>query len=150
MIQIQEATEKDVLTIAGFQQKMALETEGLALDKNKAESGVKAVFNDPSKGFYIVAKSQDKVIASMLLTPEWSDWRNGYFLWIQSLYVIPEYRKQGIFRLMYDFVKDKVNLSDGYVGIKLYVDQHNETAQKVYEKVGMDASHYRMFEWNKK
>ncbi|MCB0806934.1 MAG: GNAT family N-acetyltransferase [Bacteroidales bacterium] len=149
-MKIREAKDTDAGIIAGFQQKMALETEGLTLDNNKVTSGVKAVFDDPSKGFYIVAEETDQVVASMLLTPEWSDWRNGTFLWIQSLYVIPEYRKQGIFRLMFEFVKQKVNTSEDYVGIKLYVDQNNESAQKAYEQVGMDASHYRMFEWNKK
>ena len=149
-MKIREAKDTDAGIIAGFQQKMALETEGLTLDNNKVTSGVKAVFDDPSKGFYIVAEETDQVVASMLLTPEWSDWRNGTFLWIQSLYVIPEYRKQGIFRLMFEFVKQKVNTSEDYVGIKLYVDQNNENAQKAYEQVGMDASHYRMFEWNKK
>ncbi len=149
MIQIREATEKDAGTIAGFQQKMAMETEYLALDNNKVESGVSAVFNDPSKGFYMIAEQDEQVIASMLLTPEWSDWRNGYFLWIQSLYVIPEFRKKGIFRSMYDFVKERVNASEEYVGIKLYVDQQNKIAQQAYKKVGMDLSHYLLFEWNK-
>ena len=100
MIKIREAVKDDFMTIAGFQQKMALETEDLILNKNKVEAGVRAVFDDPSKGFYIVAEEDSAVTASMLLTFEWSDWRNGNFLWIQSLYVIPEYRKQGIFRKM--------------------------------------------------
>ena len=149
MITIRESVFNDTSVIADFQQKMAFETEGIYLDNNKVRAGVNAVMEDKSKGFYIVAE-EGEIVASMLLTPEWSDWRNGYFLWIQSLYVIPDYRKKGVFRMMYDFVKNKVNSSEVYVGIKLYVDQHNEVAQKAYEKVGMESSHYRMFEWNKK
>ncbi|MCB0821784.1 MAG: GNAT family N-acetyltransferase [Bacteroidales bacterium] len=149
MITIRESVFNDTSVIADFQQKMAFETEDIYLDNNKVRAGVNAVMEDKSKGFYIVAE-EGEIVASMLLTPEWSDWRNGYFLWIQSLYVIPDYRKKGVFRMMYDFVKNKVNSSEVYVGIKLYVDQHNEVAQKAYEKVGMESSHYRMFEWNKK
>jgi len=148
MIRIRRATKSDVITIASFQQKMAQETEELSLDGNKVKAGVKAVIDDPSKGFYIIAE-ESETIASMLLTPEWSDWRNGYFLWIQSLFVTPDYRKKGVFKLMYDFVKELVIGSNEYVGIKLYVDQHNVVAQKAYEKVGMESSHYRLFEWNK-
>lgn len=149
MVAIRESKNIDASVIADFQQKMAFETENIYLDNKKVRAGVNAVMEDKSKGFYIVAEDQE-IVASMLLTPEWSDWRNGTFLWIQSLYVIPEYRKQGIFRMMYEFVKQKVKTSESYVGIKLYVDQHNEIAQKAYEKIGMDSSHYRMFEWNKK
>jgi ribosomal protein S18 acetylase RimI-like enzyme len=148
MITIREATKTDTAVIADFQQKMALETEEITLNNEKVTAGVNAVMVDQSKGFYIVAEGNG-ALASMLLTPEWSDWRNGYFLWIQSLYVTPNYRKMGIFRMMYNFVKDKVNSSDEFVGIKLYVDQDNMIAQKAYEKVGMESSHYRLFEWNK-
>ncbi|MCB2221383.1 MAG: GNAT family N-acetyltransferase [Bacteroidetes bacterium] len=148
MITIREATKKDAPVIADFQLRMALETEDLALNGPQVTAGVNAVMADRSKGFYIIAEDEG-IVASMLLTPEWSDWRNGYFLWIQSLYVIPEYRKKGVFRMMYDFVKNKVNSSHDYVGIKLYVDQDNEIAQKAYEKVGMETSHYQLFEWNK-
>ena len=129
MITIRESVFNDTSVIADFQQKMAFETEDIYLDNNKVRAGVNAVMEDKSKGFYIVAE-EGEIVASMLLTPEWSDWRNGYFLWIQSLYVIPDYRKKGVFRMMYDFVKNKVNSSEVYVGIKLYVDQHNEVAQK--------------------
>ncbi len=148
MITIRDATKQDAQVIAEFQQKMARETEDLNLDINKVTAGVNAVMADRSKGFYIIAE-EDVVVASMLLTPEWSDWRNSYFLWIQSLFVIPAYRKKGVFRMMYDYVKEKVNASDTFAGIKLYVDQHNETAQLAYEKVGMESSHYRLYEWNK-
>lgn len=146
---IRKATQEDIGIIAGFQQKMARETENLSLDGPTLIKGVTNVFLDPSKGFYLVAQENDEVIASMLLTPEWSDWRNSLFLWIQSLYVLPEYRKQGVFRNLYDHVKKIVMDSEGYAGIKLYVDKENARAQTVYRQVGMEASHYNLYEWSK-
>ena len=109
--------------------------------------GVEAVFNDPEKGFYIVSTSNSQVVASMLITTEWSDWRNGYFLWIQSLYVISSFRKQGIFRNMYQFIKQTVVETTNYFGLRLYVEENNKTAFDVYMNVGMKGSHYKMFEW---
>lgn len=146
---IRKAIEKDITDIVGFQQKMAQETEGITLDEFLVSRGVEHVFKDPSRGFYLVVENQDTLIASMLLTPEWSDWRNALFLWIQSLYVIPEFRKKGIFRKMYDHVKEMVENTDEYAGLKLYVDEDNKPAQKAYLQVGMKASHYHLFEWNK-
>lgn len=148
-MEITVASTDDITGIVEFQQKMALETEQLSLDENTVYKGVQAVFSNPAKGNYVVAKDKDTLVASMLLTPEWSDWRNATFLWIQSLYVLPSYRKKGIFRKMYDFVKKTVNDSNHYAGIKLYVATENELAQDVYKNVGMTSSHYRLFEWNK-
>jgi GNAT superfamily N-acetyltransferase len=108
---------------------------------------VKAVFDDSKKGFYIVSTNNSQVVASMLITPEWSDWRNGYFLWIQSLYVIPSFRKQGIFRNMYQFIKQTIVESANYLGLRLYVEENNKIAVDVYVNVGMKGSHYKMFEW---
>jgi len=146
---IRKAEKNDIRTIAEFQQKMAHETEHLQLDESVLVDGVGSVFDNPSLGFYLLAQDEAQVIASMLLTPEWSDWRNSLFLWIQSLYVIPEYRKKGVFRMMYDHVRNMVSESDEYAGLKLYVDKGNTRAQEVYRKVGMEASHYNLFEWNK-
>ncbi len=126
---------------------MAIETEDLTLNDQKISQGVKAVFDDSKKGFYIVSTNNSQVVASMLITPEWSDWRNGYFLWIQSLYVIPSFRKQGIFRNMYQFIKQTVVESANYLGLRLYVEENNKTAVDVYVNVGMKGSHYKMFEW---
>lgn len=135
--------------IVDFQKKMAHETESLKLDTSILTKGVSQVFNDPAKGFYLMVEDEGFPIASVLLTPEWSDWRNSTFLWIQSLYVLPAYRNKGVFRKIYDFVKSLVNASDDYAGIKLYVDEHNLIAQKAYSRVGMDESHYQLFEWYK-
>ena len=146
---VRNAIPEDIETIALFQQKMARETEGIDLESPVVIRGVQSVFEDPSKGFYIVARQDEKVIASMLLTPEWSDWRNRLFLWIQSLYVVPEFRKKGVFTMMYNHIKKMVRQSDAYAGIKLYVDRDNLRAQEVYKRVGMISSHYNLFEWNK-
>lgn len=148
-MKIRKAAEDDIPVIAGFQQKMAYETEKLDLDENVLLDGVGNVFKDPSKGFYLLAVDQGQVVGSMLLTPEWSDWRNSLFLWIQSLYVIPPYRKRGVFRMMYEHVRNMVLASGEYAGLKLYVDKENTPAQDVYRKVGMKDSHYNLFEWNK-
>lgn len=147
MIEVRRADRVDIPTIVDFQIKMAFETESFDLNKDSIEKGVLAVFDDPSKGFYIVSVKQQEVVASLMLTPEWSDWRNGYFLWIQSLYVTPSHRGSGIFRKMYDFVKKVIADTAYFRGIRLYVDFDNTLAQDVYSKVGMKESHYKMFEW---
>jgi GNAT superfamily N-acetyltransferase len=149
MIEIRRATKAEVNVIAGFQKMMALETEKVRLSDNSVTHGVEAVIDDPAKGFYLVASEDSQVVACMMLTPEWSDWRNGYFLWIQSLYVIPEYRGRGVFSKMYSFIRDFVITSREYHGLRLYVVNSNIRAQEVYSHVGMDGNHYRMFEWVK-
>ncbi|MEZ5196527.1 MAG: GNAT family N-acetyltransferase [Bacteroidales bacterium] len=149
MIDVKRAERVDIPTIVDFQIKMAFETEGFELNKGSIEKGVLAVFDDPSKGFYIVAVKQEEVIACLMLTPEWSDWRNGFFLWIQSLYVEKEFRGQGVFGLMYAYVQSQVRSSNDYKGIRLYVDLDNVLAQEVYKRIGMEESHYKMFEWIK-
>ena len=147
MVEVRRAKRGDISYIIEFQKQMALETEDLTLDDQKIKKGVEAVFNDPEKGFYVVSTSNSQIVASMMITPEWSDWRNGYFLWIQSLYVIPSFRKQGIFRNMYKHIKQIVVETANYLGLRLYVEGNNNTAIDVYMNVGMKGSHYKMFEW---
>ena len=149
MIKVRQGEIADIPSIVGFQEKMACETEELKLNVKVLMKGVKAVFEDEKKGQYIIAESEGKVIASMMLTPEWSDWRNTIFLWIQSVYVIDKFRRKGIFKKMYDFAKQIVENSPRYSGLRLYVEMNNATAQKVYINVGMDGEHYKMFEWEK-
>jgi L-amino acid N-acyltransferase YncA len=149
MIKIRNATREDIPTIVKFQLKMAMETESLQLDKETLKNGVSRVFDKPKKGFYLIAEENGKSLGSMMITPEWSDWRNTTWLWIQSLYITPENRKRGVFAMLYHFVQDMVDNSEKYAGIKLYVDRENKNAQKAYEKMGMERSHYRLFEWEK-
>lgn len=145
---IRRATIEEASTIAKFQQMMAMETEELALDKEIISSGVKAVFDDPSKGQYFVATNNMQIQGSFLITYEWSDWRNSYIWWFQSVYVMPEYRRLGIFRKMYDFAKNAA-LDQGVAGLRLYVEVDNKRAQKTYGAMGMSGDHYTLFEWLK-
>jgi GNAT superfamily N-acetyltransferase len=149
MINIRKAVIKDIPAIVDFQLKMAMETESKELDQAIVQKGVEAVFNDETKGQYIVAATENRVVASLMLTSEWSDWRNAKVLWFQSVYVISDYRKRGIFAKMYAFVKALVLESDQYMGLRLYVEKDNIPAQSVYQKMGMDGEHYKMFEWMK-
>ena len=146
---IQSAQEANINMIASFQLKMALETENLQLDKDTVEKGVASVFNNSELGKYYIATVDDKVIASLLTTYEWSDWRNARVLWIQSVFVLPEYRRKGVFSLFYNHIKD-IAVNDNKIGgIRLYVDKTNTIAQKTYQTVGMDGEHYQLFEWLK-
>lgn len=139
----------DVQTIADFQVKMALETENLKLDPPTVEKGVTAVLDDPGKGKYWLAEVNGEVVSCLLTVPEWSDWRNGTVLWIHSVYVKPELRKAGVYKKMYTHLRDMVQESKEYRGLRLYVDKTNERAQKVYEALGMNGEHYHLYEWLK-
>jgi GNAT superfamily N-acetyltransferase len=145
-ITIREAAREDAAAIADFQVLMAMETEGYTLRHDIITRGVNAVFEDPSKGRYLIAEEAGKPIASLLITPEWSDWRNAYVWWFQSVYVIPEARRRGIFRMMYTHVHDMAE-KEGIAGLRLYVETDNSRAQRTYEAMGMDSTHYRMYEW---
>ncbi len=149
MISIRKALPEDASTIVDFQIKMAKETENLVLEAEKLMPGALAVFDDASKGTYYVAVKGDEVIGCLLTTYEWSEWRNGTVLWIQSVYILEEYRGQKVFRKMYEHIQQIVEQNDAYKGIRLYVEKDNTRAQKVYTALGMDGEHYRMFEWIK-
>lgn len=149
MIVIKKANEKLISTIADFQIKMAWESEGYQLDKERINKGVKAVFDDENKGQYFVAYDDNTVIASLLITYEWSDWRNAWVWWIQSVYVLPEYRRKGVFSSMYQHVKSKVEQNENIAGLRLYVEKENVRAISTYKKIGMTDEHYNFFEWMK-
>ncbi len=146
---VRKAKAEDLNSILEFQLAMASETEGIELDRETVKKGVAAVLNDPSKGFYYLAEKESQVIGSLLTTFEWSDWRNGTVLWIQSVYVLPEFRRKGVYSKLYGYIKELV-LNDSYLkGIRLYADKSNEAAHKVYQKLGMTHDHYVTFEWLK-
>jgi ribosomal protein S18 acetylase RimI-like enzyme len=138
----------DVQTIADFQVHMALETEGLRLDAATVLRGVQAVIDDPSKGKYWVAEDGKQVVGCLLTVPEWSDWRNATVLWIHSVYVLPSARKLGVYRALYERVRQHVEENPKlFRGIRLYVDKGNVAAQEVYTKLGMNGEHYHLYEW---
>ncbi len=128
---------------------MAWETEEMKLVPETVTKGVNAVFDDPSRGQYYVAENDGYVIASLLITYEWSDWRNCNVWWFQSVYVAPEYRRQGIFRKMYDHIRNLAEEQD-IAGLRLYVETKNSRAQKTYEALGMSSEHYSFYEWMRK
>ena len=145
-IAVGRAATEDVAAIAQFNIAMAAETEDLALDSQTVHAGVAAVVSDDRRGFYLVARSDGKAIGSLMITYEWSDWRNGNLWWIQSVYVVPSARKQGIFRLLYDNVISLAKQSGDAAGVRLYVEKDNRGAQEVYRKLGMSETAYRVFE----
>lgn len=149
MISIRKATPSDALAIIDFQQKMAWETEEMKLASETVTRGVNAVFQDQWRGQYYVAEADNKVIASLLITYEWSDWRNCNVWWFQSVYVLPEYRRQGVFRKMYSYIKQLAEEQD-IAGLRLYVETKNTRAQKTYEALGMSSEHYSFYEWMRK
>jgi len=144
-----QATPADISNIVQFQINMARETEDLALDSQVLMRGVRAIFEDPSRGQYYVAEQQGRVVASTLVTYEWSDWRNGMVWWIQSVYVVPEARRQGVYAGLYSYIKGLAEADEQVQGIRLYVDRRNTRAQQVYARLGMNGEHYQVFEWMK-
>jgi len=148
MIKIRRATPADAPAIIDFQLKMAWETEQLALVPDLVTKGVNAVFSDISRGQYWVADDSGNVVASLLITNEWSDWRNCEVWWFQSVYVLPEWRRKGIFKSMYLQIKMEAEKL-GVAGLRLYVEKNNSGAQNTYEALGMQSEHYRMYEWLK-
>lgn len=148
-MKIRKAKEEDLSTIVEFQLAMALETENLHLDKPTVEKGVAAAFHDLAKGQYFVTEIDGEVVASLMTTFEWSDWRNGMVYWIQSVYVKENSRRLGIYRKMYAHIQELVRNDDNVRGIRLYVDKTNIRAQKTYENTGMNGEHYQLFEWMK-
>lgn len=144
-INVRVATFNDVEFIAEANYAMAGEIEKIELDREILFKGVRAVFRDPSKGKYIIGEYEGKVAGCLLITHEWSDWRNCNVAWIQSLYVKKEFRGKGVFKTMYASIESLVTKGE-YAGIRLYVDKSNESAMEVYTGLGMDGDHYRLFE----
>ncbi len=149
MILVRKAVPSDVPSIIDFQLKMAWETEKVKLEKKIVTSGVRAVFEDQSHGLYFVAEDNKKVMASLLITNEWSDWRNCNVWWFQSVYVTPDFRRQGVFRMMYTHVRQLAE-KEGVAGLRLYVEKNNSRAKKTYESLGMSSEHYSFYEWMRK
>ena len=147
MYQVRPAGVDDGEKIIEFQLKMAKESEDMDLDREALSRGVMAVFDDSSKGRYFVATADGEVVGSMMITTEWSDWRNMWVYWMQSVYVLPLHRGKGLFRKMYGYIKEIVKKNREVAGLRLYVDVSNANAIGVYRSVGMDGEHYKVFEW---
>jgi GNAT superfamily N-acetyltransferase len=146
---IRPAAPAEANVLIDYQLRLARETEDLALDPNVLGRGVRAVFDDPSLGEYWVAEVEGQVAACLLVTREWSDWRNGTVLWIQSVYVAPEARGRGVYRAMYEHLQRRAAASADIRGIRLYVDLRNRAAGDIYRHLGMNHDHYALYEWLK-
>lgn len=146
MYQISVAEMQDTETLVQFQLAMAQESEGTQLDYVTVREGVKNAIEDESKAIYLIARNEDnEAIGSLMLTTEWSDWNNARYYWIQSVYVHPEFRRQGVFRELFEFAR-VIAENDNAGALRLYVDKENIVAQKVYQSLGMHDSHYLMYE----
>ena len=145
-ILVRPAAPSDLEVLVQFNSAMAQESEGKNLDQVALHAGVAAVLEDELKGFYLLAERRGQPVGQLLVTSEWSDWRNAYFWWIQSVYVVPEHRRRGVYRALEQQVRDQARLRGNVCGIRLYVDRQNHGAQKVYSRLGMIPSHYDMYE----
>ena len=143
---IRHATVEDIDTLVDFNQAMASETEDKVLDKEVLTAGVGHLFDHSEDGFYLIAEMVGRPVGSLLVTYEWSDWRNGRIWWIQSVYTVPERRGQGIYRTLYDRVRQLAKQQGNVRGFRLYAESDNQTAHRTYRAVGMQEARYRMFE----
>lgn len=143
---VRSATLSDAPRITEFNALMAKETENLDLDLVRLRSGVENVLRDPSKGTYYVAEMDDSIVGQTLITYEWSDWRNGTFWWIQSVYVQQEFRGKGVFKAIYKRIQALATAAKDVCGLRLYVEEHNTRAQQTYERLGMKKTYYDLYE----
>lgn len=145
-LNIRQAEVDDGEIITRFNAAMALETEGVSLDRATLRAGVDAALADESKAFYLVAESDGSPVGQLMVTTEWSDWRNGWIWWIQSVYVKPESRRQGVYSRLYQSLTNMANSRGDIRGMRLYVERENRPAKRTYEALGMSHSHYDLYE----
>lgn len=145
-IPIRPATPADAGVIVEFNLLLAQESEGLTLDLTRLTPGVAAGLADPVKGRYFIAEQDGKILGQMMITYEWSDWRNGWFWWIQSVYVRPEARRQGVFRALFDHVQALARRDPEVIGLRLYVERENHNAQQTYLRLGLERTGYFVLE----
>ena len=143
---IRRALSQDIAELADFNIKMARETESVELIPEVITAGVKTMIDNPQMGFYLVVELDNGIQASLMITTEWSDWRNGIFWWIQSVYVRPQYRRQGLYRELYTRVKEMAEQEPSVCGFRLYVENENHAAQKTYQSQGMSETEYKIYE----
>ena len=144
--EIREATTDDADVIAGYNAAMARETESKELDPEVIGPGVRNVLDDRTRGRYWVAESDGRVVGQVMVTYEWSDWRNGTIWWIQSVYVRPQWRRKGVFSALYSHVESQAEVTPQVIGLRLYVEENNRRAQRTYEALGMVNPNYLVME----
>ena len=143
---VRHAEPRDADVLVTHNCAMAHETEGKALDPAVVTRGVRGLFERPDHGFYVVAEREGAIAGSLMVTFEWSDWRDGFFWWIQSVYVDPAQRRTGVYRALYDEVSTAARAAGGVRGLRLYVERENASARAVYGRLGMDETSYRLYE----
>lgn len=149
VLKIRKAAIEDSEILIKSNIKMAKETESIELDYETVKKGVNFLLENSEFGFYLIADYNDKIAGSLMITKEWSDWRNGFFYWIQSVYVMPELRRMGIYKALYEEIKN-ISKNDKYcIGYRLYVEQNNQVAIKTYKSLGMDETYYKLYEETK-
>lgn len=144
-IHVRAATTADIDALVAFNAAMAMETEAKELDPDVLRRGVGTVLREPARGFYLVAECGGVVAGCLMVTFEWSDWRNGDWWWLQSVYVAADFRRSGVFRALYAEVEHRASRSTGVIGIRLYVERDNLSAQRTYQAFGLREEHYRLF-----
>ena len=145
-IQVRRASAGDAEALVAFNAAMALETERKVLLPGVIGPGVHHLLEHPAAGFYLVAESDGEVAGSLMVTNEWSDWRNGNFWWVQSVYVRPEFRRRGVYRALYKHLQTLAKQDPAICGFRLYVERDNVRAQATYRTAGMDETRYIVFE----
>lgn len=144
---IRTATRADIPMLAQFNRAMAQESEDKPLDMAKLTAGIVGLFDRPAEGRYLIAEdATGEAAGALMLTFEWSDWRNGRFWWIQSVYVRPQFRRSGVYRALHRHVRDAARADPDVCGLRLYVERENTGAQATYRAMGMVETHYRLFE----
>jgi GNAT superfamily N-acetyltransferase len=146
MMNIRRAAMHDASVIADFNVRLALESEDLKLEPKTVLRGVQAMLEDPAKGIYFVAEDGGQLMGQLMITYEWSDWRNGNMWWIQSVFVKPEFRGRGVFKALFDHVERLARKNPEVYALRLYMDDRNEPARRAYEKIGMTQTHYVVFD----
>lgn len=145
-IKIRQGEPRDLDIITEFMLQMALETEDLTLNEEVINHGVKNAIFDEHKGKYYLAEIDDEVVGCLMITREWSDWRNGWVQWMQSVFIDPNHRRKGVFKALYNYILKLADENVNYVGTRLYVDTRNKKAIETYNKIGMNGGHYQVFE----
>ena len=146
VLDVRDARASDAEVLVAFNAAMARETEALELDLARLRSGVAAALSDSGKGRYLLAELDGRAAGCLLITREWSDWRNGWVWWIQSVYVAPDARRRGVYTALHRAVLDRARASGDVVGVRLYVDRDNRRAQATYQKLGMKEARYLLYE----
>ena len=144
-IEVRAATPGDIPFLVECNTAMALETERKTLDRQVLARGTRAVFDDPRRGFYLVAERDGQKVGCLLITFEWSDWRDGDWWWFQSVYVVPQARRCGVFRAMHAEVERRARATPRVIGLRLYVERENSRAKRTYLSLGMEEESYTMF-----